>query len=35
MVETDTIEGTINRTLWFHYDMSNDVLYLRYQDSRN
>lgn len=29
MVITDTVEGVINGTLWFHYDLSNDVLYLR------
>ncbi len=30
MVTTDTLEGTIDRKLWFHYDLSNDVLYLRF-----
>ena len=25
---TDTLEGTINGTLSYHYDVSNDVLYL-------
>lgn len=29
MVFTDTIEGVIDTVLWFHYDLSNDVLYLR------
>jgi hypothetical protein len=26
---TDTLEGTINGTLSYHYDVGNDVLYLR------
>jgi len=26
---TDTLEGTINGALSYHYDVSNDVLYLR------
>jgi hypothetical protein len=25
----DTIEGTIPGQLWFHYDVGNDVLYIR------
>ena len=29
MVTTDTIEGIINETLHFHYDIFADVLYLR------
>ncbi len=29
MVTVDTIEGTIDGTLWCHYDIANDVLYLR------
>ena len=29
MVKVDTIEGTVDETLWYHYDMGNDVLYLR------
>jgi len=29
MVVTDCLEGVANGVLWFHYDMSNDVLYLR------
>lgn len=29
MVTTDTLEGTIDDTLWFHYDVLDDVLYLR------
>ena len=34
MVATDSIEGTIDQLLWFHYDIENDVLYLRKTDSR-
>jgi hypothetical protein len=29
MVITDTVEGTINDTVHFHYDVFADVLYLR------
>ena len=29
MVKTDTIEGTVNNELRFHYDVYADVLYLR------
>ena len=29
MVTTDTLEGTINRTVSYHYDVFSDVLYLR------
>jgi len=35
MVATDTIEGTIDNTLWFHYDLTADILYLRRTDSRD
>jgi hypothetical protein len=31
----DTIEGTVDRRLWYHYDLTNDVLYLRLLDHRN
>ena len=34
MVVTDTIEGTIDGTFWFHVDLANDVLYLRLADRR-
>jgi hypothetical protein len=34
MVVTDTLEGTVNQTLWYHYDVPNDVLYLRFQSER-
>lgn len=29
MVITDTLEGTVNQTLSYHYDVTCDVLYLR------
>lgn len=32
MVATDTIEGTIDNSFWFHYDLANDILYLRMAD---
>ena len=35
MVVTDALEGVINKTLWFHYDIGNDVLYLRRNDRRD
>lgn len=35
MVTTDSLEGTINQSLWFHYDMAADVLYLRLVDARD
>ena len=28
-VRTDVIEGVINDAVWFHYDLADDVLYLR------
>ncbi|MFH0980812.1 MAG: hypothetical protein V2A79_04665 [Planctomycetota bacterium] len=34
MVVTDTLEGTINDVLWYHYDITNDVLYLRQATER-
>jgi hypothetical protein len=30
----DTIEGTLPPEMWFHYDVGNDVLYLRLQSKR-
>ncbi len=30
----DTIEGTIPCDLWFHYDVGNDVLYIRLESER-
>lgn len=35
MVVTDTLEGTIDNVLWFHYDMTGDVLYLRLVGERD
>lgn len=32
MTTTDTVEGTINGTVSFHYDVFADVLYLRLAD---
>lgn len=29
MGKIDTIEGTVSDVLWYHYDLANDVLYLR------
>ena len=29
MVKTDTIEGTVDQTMVYHYDVANDVHYLR------
>ena len=29
MVVTETIEGLIDSVWWYHYDIGNDVLYLR------
>ncbi len=34
MVVTETLEGTIDDELWFHYDMTADVLYLRLAKER-
>ena len=34
MVTTNTIEGIINATLWFHYDVHNDVLHLQFVSTR-
>ena len=33
MVTTDTLEGTINGSLSYHYDVRADVLYLRLIDA--
>ncbi len=30
----DTIEG-VDNSIWYHYDLSNDVLYLRLDSKRN
>jgi len=29
MVTVDAIDGTVDDVLWYHYDIANDVLYLR------
>jgi hypothetical protein len=34
MVTVDTIEGIIDQFLWFHYDLTADVLYLRLKSAR-
>lgn len=33
-VITDAIEGVIEGTVWFHYDLAGNVLYLRLPDER-
>ncbi len=35
MVITDTIEGIVDQTLWFHYDITNDVLYIHSLDRKD
>ena len=35
MVKVDTIEGVVDDTLWLHYDMESDVLYLRLVKDRD
>ncbi len=35
MVAPETIEGIINQTLRFHYDVDGDVLYLRLASERD
>src|SRR5690349_10670666 len=34
-VEIDTLQGTLGDSVWFHLDLTSDVLYLRNQDMRN
>lgn len=34
-VKTDTLEGVIDGTVWFHYDLDADVLYLRLASARD
>jgi hypothetical protein len=34
MVTTDVPEGTIDEALWYHYDLTNDVLHLRLATER-
>ena len=35
MVVTDTLEGVVDGALWFHYDLTNDVLYVREASQRD
>jgi hypothetical protein len=35
MVVTDTLEGVVDGALWFHYDLTNDVLYVREASHRD
>ncbi|MHC5008996.1 MAG: DUF2283 domain-containing protein [Planctomycetota bacterium] len=34
-IVTETLEGSIDRTIWYHYDVANDVLYLRLLSARD
>lgn len=34
-VVTDTLEGVIDQKLWYHYDLTGDVLYLRLAEDRD
>ena len=34
MVTLDTLEGIINKRFWYHYDVGNDVLYVRFEAKR-
>ncbi len=33
-VEIDTLQGILGGSVWFHLDLSNDVLYLRTETTR-
>ena len=33
-IVTETLEGNINQSVWYHYDVANDVLYLRLLSER-
>lgn len=33
-VIADTVEGVVDEAIWFHYDLRDDVLYLRLADRR-
>ena len=35
MTTTDAIEGTVNDVLWYHYDIPDDVLYLRFVSTQD
>lgn len=34
-IEIDTLQGTLDDSVWFHLDLSNDVLYFRLQRTRH
>ena len=34
-IEIDTLQGTLGDSIWFHLDLSTDVLYVRSQATRN
>jgi hypothetical protein len=34
VVKIETIEGIIDNVLWYHYDVGDDVLYLRFTKAR-
>ena len=34
MVITDAVEGVVDEMLWFHYDLANDVLYVKLASHR-
>ena len=34
MVAAETLEGLIDQTVWFHYDIPGDVLYLKLEAHR-
>ena len=35
MVVTDTLEGVVDDAYWYHYDVRDDVLYLRLSTDRD
>lgn len=34
-VVTDTLEGIVGNEVWYHYDLLDDVLYMRRSEDRN
>lgn len=34
-IVTETLEGSIDQSIWYHYDVANDVLYLRLLSDRD
>lgn len=34
-IVTETVEGNIDQSVWYHYDVANDVLYLRLLTERD